>query len=79
MYVLLRDFNQRLFALTVARKPYFAQKFTMHLLVQYKTTLISSLGIAGFIEQVLEINGLSLGGLKCKNPSCIDRGYVLIT
>jgi hypothetical protein len=79
MYVLLQDFNQRLFALTIARKPYFAQKFTMHLLVQYRTTLISNLRIAGFIEQVLEINGLSLSGLKCKNPSCINKGYVLIT
>jgi len=63
----------------MARKPYFAQKFTMHLLVQYKTTLISSLGIASFIEQVLEINGLSLSGLKCKNPSYINKRYVLIT
>jgi hypothetical protein len=79
MYVLLLDFNQRLFALTVARKPYFVQKFIMYLLVQYKTTLISSLGIASFIEQVLEINRLSLSSLKCKNPSCINKGYVLIT
>jgi hypothetical protein len=63
----------------VARKPYFVQKFIMHLLVQCKTTLILSLGIASFIKQVLEINGLSLGGLKCKNPSCINKGYVLIT
>ena len=79
MYALLQDFNQRLFALTVARKPYFVQKFIMHLLIQYKTILISNLGIASFIEQVLEINESSLGSLKLKNPSYINRGYILIT
>jgi hypothetical protein len=79
MYALLQDFNQRLFAPTVARKPYFVQKFIMHLLVRCKTILISNLGIAGFMEQVLEINESSLGGLKLKNPSYIDGGYILIT
>jgi hypothetical protein len=63
----------------MAKKPYFMQKFIMHLLVQCKTTLISSLRIASFIEQVLEINKLSLSGLKCKNPSYINKEYVLIT
>jgi hypothetical protein len=79
MYALLQDFNQRLFALTVARKPYFVQKFIMYLLVQYKTILISNLGIVGFIEQVLEINESSLSSLKLKNPSYINRKYILIT
>jgi hypothetical protein len=51
----------------------------MHLLIQCKTTLILSLGIADFIKQVLEINKLSLSSLKYKNPSCINKGYVLIT
>ena len=79
MYALLLDFNQRLFAPTVARKPYFVQKFILHLLVRCKTILISSLEIAGFMEQVLEINELSLGGLKLKNLSYIDGGYIFIT
>jgi hypothetical protein len=51
----------------------------MHLLVRYKTILISNLGITGFIEQVLEINESSLSGLKLKNPSYIDKRYILIT
>jgi hypothetical protein len=77
IYALLQDFNQGLFAPTVARKPYFVQKFIMHLLVRCKTILISDLGIAGFIEQALEINELSLGGLNFRNPSFINREYIL--
>jgi hypothetical protein len=68
-----------LFVLTIVKKPYFVQKFIIHLLIQCKTTLISSLGIASFIKQVLEINRLSLSSLKCKNLSCINKRYVLIT
>ena len=79
MYALLLDFNQRLFAPTVARKPYFVQKSIMHSLVRCKTILISNLGIAGFIEQALEINELSLSSLKLKNPSFINKRYILIT
>jgi hypothetical protein len=79
MYALLLDFSQRLFAPTVVRKPYFVQKSITHLLVRYKTILISNLGIAGFIEQALEINELSLGGVNYKNPSFINKGYILIT
>jgi len=55
------------------------QRFILHLLVQCKTILISSLEIAGSIEQVLEINELSLSGLKLKNLSYINKGYVFIT
>jgi hypothetical protein len=79
MYALLLDSNQRSFAPTMVRKPYFVQRFILHLLVRCKTILISSLEIAGSMEQVLEINELSLGGLKLKNLSYIDRGYVFIT
>ena len=49
----------------------------MHLLVQYKTILISDLEIASFIEQALEINKLSLSSLNFRNPSFIDRRYIL--
>ena len=79
MYALLLDSNQRLFALTIARKPYFMQRFILHLLVRCKTILILSLEIAGFIEQVLEINELSLSSLKSKNLSYINKGYIFIT
>ena len=79
MYALLLDFNQRLFAPTVARKHYFVQKFILHLLVRCKTILISSLEVAGSMEQVLEINELNLGGLKLKNLNYIDGRYVFIT
>ena len=76
MYALLLDSNQRLFALTIARKPYFMQRFILHLLVRCKTILILSLEIAGFIEQVLETNELSLSKVNLKNLSFIDRRYI---
>jgi hypothetical protein len=37
------------------------------------------LEVAGSMERVLEINELSLGGLKSKNLNYIDGRYVFIT
>jgi len=78
-YVHLLDSSQRLFGLTVEKRLYFVQRFILHLLVQYRKTLISKLGIAGFIEQVLGINRLSLGRHSLKNHNYIAREYVPIT
>jgi hypothetical protein len=60
----------------VEKRLYFVQKFILDLLVRYRKTLTSKLGIAGFIEQVLGINGLSLGGHSLKNLNYIAGGYV---
>jgi hypothetical protein len=75
-YVYLLDSSQRLFGLTVEKRLYFVQKFILHLLVRYRKTLTSKLGIAGFTEQVLGINGLSLGGHSLKNLNYIAGEYV---
>jgi hypothetical protein len=75
-HVHLLDSSQRLFGLTVEKRLYFVQKFILDLLVRYRKTLTSKLGIAGFMEQVLGINGLSLGGHSLKNLNYIAGGYV---
>ena len=75
-YVHLLDISQRLSGLTVEKRLYSVQRFISHLLVRYKTILISRLEIAGFMEQVLGISALSLGGHSLKNHNCIAGGYV---
>jgi hypothetical protein len=75
-YVHLLDSSQRLFGLTIEKKLYFVQKFILHLLVRYKKILTSRLEIAGFIEQVLGINKLSLGRHSLKNHNYIAGGYI---
>jgi hypothetical protein len=75
-YIYFLDSSQRLFSLTVKKKLYFVQKFILYLLVQYKKILTSRLEIAGFIEQVLGINRLSLGRYSLKNYNYIARGYI---
>jgi len=75
-YVYFLDSSQRLFSLTVEKRLYFVQKFILHLLVQYRKTLTSKLEIAGFTEQVLGINRLSLGSCSLKNLNYIAGEYV---
>ena len=65
-----------MFGLTVEKRLYFVQKFILYLLVQYRKTLTSKLGIAGFTEQVLGINRLSLGSYSLKNLNYIAGEYI---
>ena len=58
------------------KKLFFVQKFILHLLVRHKKILISKLETVGFMEQVLGINKLSLGGHSLKNHNYIAGEYV---
>ena len=53
------------------KKLFFVQKFILHLLIRHKKILISKLETVGFMEQVLGINKLSLGGHNLKNHNYI--------